>query len=292
MRNIIYKVLRFSGLPYLFRELIQKDKVTILMFHDISKETAEKTFLYLLKKYNIIDLNEFIEAHELNDKNRIPKKALIITFDDGHIGNYELLSVIKKYKIPITIFLCSSIINTNRHFWFKFKNQSIGTEILKQKSNMEKLKILSKVDFKQEKEFDKPQALQKAQINEMKKYVNMQSHTMFHPILPKCDDEIARREIFNSKKDLEKKYNIKVNAIAYPNGDYSERDINLVKKAGYKCGITVDYGFNTLKSDLFRLKRLSVNDTTDLNELIVKSSGFWAFFKTRNGKMQNYGFTN
>lgn len=285
MRNIIYKVLRFSGLPYLFRELIQKDKVTILMFHDINKVTAEKTFSYLKNKYNIIDLNVFINAHELNDKNRIPQKALIITFDDGHIGNYEILPVIKKHKIPVTIFLCSSIINTNRHFWFKFKNQSIGTEELKQKSNMEKLKILSKVGFKQEKEFDKPQALQKAQINEMIPYVNFQSHTMFHPILPKCDDEGASREIFSSKKDLEMEYNIKVSTIAYPNGDYSERDINLIKKAGYKCGITVDYGFNTIDSDMFRLKRLSVNDTLDINELIVKASGFWFFFKTMIGKL-------
>ena len=79
-------------------------------------------------------------------------------------------------------------------------------------------------------------------------------------------------------------------AIAYPNGDYSERDIELVKSAGYRCGVTVDYGFNTVKTDLFRLKRLSVNDTGNIDELAVKASGVWAFIKTRNGRKQGYGW--
>ena len=94
MKRLILKVLRFSGLPFIFREFIQKNKVTILMFHDISKETAERTFSYLLKKYNIIELNEYLNATERKDASKIPKKALIITFDDGHIRNYEILPVI------------------------------------------------------------------------------------------------------------------------------------------------------------------------------------------------------
>ncbi len=80
-----------------------------------------------------------------------------------------------------------------------------------------------------------------------------------------------------------------INTISYPNGDYSKRDIELAKKAGYECGITVDFGFNNNKPDLFRLKRISVNDTSDINELIVKSTGVWGFFKTFNGLKQSYG---
>ena len=124
-----------------------------------------------------------------------------------------------------------------------------------------------------------------------KQYVNIQSHTMFHPSLPKCSDSEARMEIFNAKKLLEKDYGLKINAIAYPNGDYSERDIELSKQSGYKCGITVDFGYNTIKTDIFRLKRLDVNDAGDINEFIVKSSGVWDFFKTRNGRKQDHGFS-
>ena len=292
MKRLVYKILRYSGLPFIFREFIQKNKISILLFHDISKETAEKTFSYLIKKYNIIDLDDFINASLRNDKSNIPKKALIITFDDGHIGNYNMLPVIEKYNIPVTIFLCSSIINTNRHFWWKFKKTDFLFSKLKQLSNSERLAMLQNYGFNNEKEFENPQALSKEQVLEMSNCINMQAHTLFHPFLPKCTDKEAQIEIVKSKEILEKEYGFNINAMAYPNGDYSNRDIKIAKKAGYTCGITVDFGFNTLKTDLFRLKRLSVNDTTDMNELIIKSSGVWSFFKTLNGKIQDHGFTN
>lgn len=291
MKKIIFKVLRYSGLPFLFREIFQRNKISILLFHDISNKTALQTFKYLKQNYNILCLNEFIEASEKRDFSKIPPKALIITFDDAHIRNYEMLPAIKEFKIPITIFLCASIINTNRHFWFKFKNKSISTSELKYKSNKDKLEILSNVGFQQEKEFTNAQALQKKQIEEMKQYINMQSHTLFHPILPKCSSIEAKEEIFKSKEILENEYGLNINAISYPNGDYSDRDIQFSKDAGYKCGITVDYGFNTSQTDVFKLKRLSVNDTDNIDELIVKASGVWSFFKTRNGRHQDFGYT-
>jgi hypothetical protein len=101
-------------------EVIQKQKVTILMFHDISSETAECTFAFLMKHYSIIRLTDFMDAHEHNDPGKLPHKAMILTFDDGIIRNNELLPVIKKYSIPVSMFLCAGIIGTNRNFWFKF----------------------------------------------------------------------------------------------------------------------------------------------------------------------------
>jgi peptidoglycan/xylan/chitin deacetylase (PgdA/CDA1 family) len=291
MNKILFRILRFSGIPILFRELIQRKRVSILLFHDLKAETAEKNFNYLTKKYNVICLNDLIYAINKKDFSTIPKKALIITFDDGHIRNYEMLPIIKKTKVPITIFLCAGLINTNRHFWFKHKHNSISTSELKLVPNEKRLELLSKVGFKQDKEFESPQAIQKQQIDEMVPFVNMQSHTLFHPILPKCKYNVAKSEIVHSKEILEDNYGLNINAISYPNGDYSDRDIEFSKGSGYKCGITVDYGFNSANTDPFRLKRISVNDTDDLNELIVKASGFWAFIKTRNGLKQEFGHT-
>jgi peptidoglycan/xylan/chitin deacetylase (PgdA/CDA1 family) len=163
---------------------------------------------------------------------------------------------------------------------------------LKQLPNDVRVEILSKNGYTLDKEFEEPQALQKEQIVEMSSFVNFQSHTLSHPILPKCKYEVAKSEIFLSKKILESDYDLNINTISYPNGDYSNRDIELSRNAGYKCGITVDYGFNTINTDLFKLKRISANDTEDLNELIVKTSGVWAFIKTLNGRKQKFGLSN
>lgn len=279
MNKALFKLLRYSGLPFIFRNTYQKNNVSILMFHDVDVDAAEKSFSYLVNRYTIISLNTFIEAYYKKDFSKIPPKSVIITFDDGHIGNYKLLPIVKKYNIPITIFLCSGIINTNRHFWFMTDQDKYDVQKLKGKKTKERLELLSTVGFHNEKEYETPQALSIDQIEEMKDYVNFQSHTVYHPILTMCTDNESKNEILFSKEQLESTYKLTINSIAYPNGDYSEREISYVKQYGYKCAVTTEQGFNSLQSDIFKLKRFSVNDTKDLNEFIVKSSGVWGMLK-------------
>ena len=221
---------------------------------------------------------------------RLPNKAIVIIFDDGHASNYNLLPVIKKLEIPITIFLCSSIVGTHRHFWFRHSAEiKPHVEALKKIPNEKRLEALRQYSFEQEQEYGDTQALSKEQIEEMKSWVNFQSHTCFHPILPQCDDTTAEKEIKESKRQLEETFGLTINALSYPNGDYSERDIRLAQEAEYECGITVDSGYNDTMSDLFRLKRFSVNDAKNTTELMVKASGCYALLKHRFHK-PSYGF--
>jgi peptidoglycan/xylan/chitin deacetylase (PgdA/CDA1 family) len=290
MKKFLFIVLRFSFLPFIFRFLVQRKKVTILLFHNPTVNAFDKSLTYLKQKYNIISLENYIQYLKGNIPNKLPNNAMIITFDDGHIANYDLLPIIIKHKVPLTIFLCAGIVNSNRHFWFKHKVNGISTSFLKTISNKERKDLLKENSFDEDAEFQDAQALQKNQIMEMIPFVNMQSHTMFHPILPKCNSKESMIEILESKSLLESEYAISIDTLSYPNGDYSNRDIENAMKAGYTCGITVDYGFNDTNTDIFRLKRISVNDTENISELIVKSSGVWGFIKSRNGKKQSYGF--
>lgn len=73
-----------------FANSSKNNSVSILLFHEIDKETADQTFSYLKKKHNIIDLNNFLEACKNKKNIKIPKKALVLTFDDGLIKNYEM----------------------------------------------------------------------------------------------------------------------------------------------------------------------------------------------------------
>ena len=142
-------------------------------------------------------------------------------------------------------------------------------------SNQKRLEDLSVVGFDQLQEYENSQALSREQIMEMTPYVDFQSHTMFHPILPMCDYKTARFEIKESKKILEEEYGFNIYALAYPNGDYSEREIEICKEAGYKMGLTTESGFNDYKTDSFMLKRIGTNDTEDINEFILRVSGVW-----------------
>jgi peptidoglycan/xylan/chitin deacetylase (PgdA/CDA1 family) len=289
-RAILFRILRFSGLPLLVRELIQRRRVTILLFHDISRETAARTFDCLAARYHLLDLQTFIRQCQAKDR-RLPPKSLILTFDDGHIRNYDLLPLFMEKKIPVTIFLCAGIIGTRRHFWFRHAAPKYRSSQLCAVPSVQRRRLLQEVGFTQEMEHDRPQALTRGQIEEMKPWVDFQSHTLFHPCLPRCSFAEARDEICGSGERLRQEYGLPVNAISYPHGDYSDRDIQLCRQAGYDCGVTVDCGYNTVRTDLLRLKRLPVNDTDDMNELIVKASGLWEFLKRALGRNHEYGWT-
>lgn len=288
MSSIVYIALRCSGVAWLWREMVQRSKVTFLLFHDMEATDAERNFAYLKRHYNIISLNDYLDA--VRNEKRLPPKAVVITFDDGHVSNYALLPVIKRMQIPVTIFLCSSIVGTRRHLWFRHSaKMKPQVEALKKISNEQRLDALRQYGFEQEQEYGDIQALSREQIDEMKPWVNFQSHTCFHPILPQCDSTTAEREIKGSKRQLAESLGLTVNALSYPNGDYSERDIRLAQTAGYDCGVTVDSGYNDINTDLFRLKRFSVNDAKNTTELMVKASGCYALLKQWMHK-PSYGF--
>ncbi len=278
MSSWVYKILRYSGVAWLTREVVQRHKVTFLLFHDMSAADAERNFTYLKRHYNIIGLDDYLEA--VHGHKSLPKKAVVITFDDGHISNYDILPVIKRLQIPVTIFLCSDIVGTGRHFWFRHGQEvKAKVESFKRIPDEQRREELKAYGFEQQKEYPDIQALQKEHIEEMKPWVNFQSHTCFHPILPQCDDSSAHEEIADSKHRLEENFGLSVSALSYPNGDYSARDIRMAKEAGYMCGVTVDAGYNDLRTDLFRLKRFSVNDAHTTTELMVKASGCYALLK-------------
>lgn len=288
MNGIVYNGLRWSGIAWLWREVVQRRIVTFLLFHDMKAADAERNFAYLKRHYNIISLNDYLDA--VHHGKRLPNKAVVITFDDGHASNYTLLPIIKRMQIPVTIFLCSSIVGTHRHFWFRHSTEiKPQVEALKKIPNEQRLERLRQYGFAQEQEYDEIQALSKEQIEEMSPWVNFQSHTCFHSILPQCDDDTAEKETEESKRQLEETFGLTINALSYPNGDYSERDIRLAQEAEYECGITVDSGYNDTMSDLFRLKRFSVNDAKNTTELMVKASGCYALLKHRFHK-PSYGF--
>lgn len=289
MKKGIFKLIRYTGLPFVFRELFQRNKITILLLHDISVKKAVVAFSFLKKHYNVIGLKEYIDA--VKSGNHLPPKAVVITFDDGIASNYQLLPIIKELQIPITIFLCSDIVNTHRHFWFSHIEGVVSyeeIEHMKLLSNSERLEKLKSYGFEQTKEFADTQALTREQIEEMRPWVDFQAHTCFHPILPQCDDDTAKAEITLSKQHLERDFGLVIHTLAYPNGDYSLRDIRLAKEAGYTCAITVDPGYNDLHTDLFRLKRFSVNEVPSMDEFIVKASGCFAILKNLVKKRKCY----
>ena len=290
-RWAVFALLRVSGLPWILREMWQRNRVTIVVYHALQAARADAHFGALRRRYNVIALSDFLLARSSLTRDRLPRKALIITFDDGQKSNYRLRSVLEKHRLPVTIFLCSGIVATKRHYWWFHTMDSAETQMLKGLPDAQRVEALLGKGHSDTREYETREALSRDEILEMKATVDFQSHTVFHPILPACSVERARREIVESKETLEREHGLKIYALAYPNGDYSDREIELLRSAGYTCGLTLDAGFNDSRTDPFRLRRVALPDDAGVNEVIVKTSGLWALVKAfgwKCGKSQRH----
>ncbi len=251
------------------REVVLRNKSSILCYHNPSAQRFRQHLKYLTKRYNIIPLETLTEAIKSKDWSAIPPKSLVITFDDGLKENYDLVAVLREFQIPVTLYLCSDIINTNRHYWFLTGVSNV--QELKRRTTEERLAVLKQtVDYEPMKEYAHRQALNLQEIKEMTTHFNFGSHTRFHPILPKCGDAESLEEIKGSKESLEKILKRPVRHFSYPNGDFGDREIAYVKQSGYASAVTMKMGCNDINSNLLCLKRVGISDRASINELAAE----------------------
>lgn len=272
----VFAALRFTGLPELVRATVQKRKVTILVFHDLAPATADRAFAFFARAYNVIPLARAVEAIMRRDPAALPARSLVITFDDGLRSHYHLLPAIKKYGLPVTIFLCAGIVGTNRHFWFLHEGQSSRDPRWHKLTHSGRVESLRREGFRFEAEYETRQALSRTEIEEMRPFVEFECHSMFHENIMSCDPAALRRAVVEAKEKLERDFGLTIRVFAYPSGDYCLDHLALVREAGYCCAVTSDPGFNSTGSDILRLKRIEALgpfESGTLNELIVRSSG-------------------
>ncbi len=278
---------RMSGVYLLIREVICKRKVTILVYHNQKSSLFERNIQYLSKHYRFLPLEALVQAIQNKDWSTIPPKSIVITFDDGFKENYLLRDIFKKYSIQPTIYLCSGIINTRRKFWFNSgipdHRSLIGV------ANKKRLKILHRqIGFEEREEYSVREALDLNELRALAPYVDFQAHSEFHPILTTCSDEECTNEIRNSKKSLEEILGREIAHFSYPNGDYSNREIELLKALGFKSARTTDCGWNDASTNPYRLKAMVIDaDYSSINKFCAQVSGFFPFLRyLRHGSLK------
>jgi peptidoglycan/xylan/chitin deacetylase (PgdA/CDA1 family) len=106
------------------------------------------------------------------------------------------------------------------------------------------------------------EALSSSQIKEMQAsgFVEFGAHTMTHVNLTKVDNEIAQKEIAQSKEAVEKLTGILCESFAYPYGRYNEQHVQMVKDAGFTTAVTTKKAIATFDHlNPYTLPRLSIS---------------------------------
>jgi peptidoglycan/xylan/chitin deacetylase (PgdA/CDA1 family) len=229
----------------------------------------------------------------------LPKTAVAVTFDDGYLNNLEIaLPILKQYQIPATCFIATGfsdgscmwndiVSNTVRNCDLATLNLHAFNDVLISplpssdrtalaQSLLQAIKYLPPdVRLQRAKQFatdnhyqPKPLMMQPADWHKWQAAgMEIGAHTVHHPILASLDSEHAWAEINESREQLLNS-GIRLTGFAYPNGrfgkDFNERDVELVKRAGFEFAVSTNPGSNNQQQDCFRLKRFTPWDRSML----------------------------
>jgi len=180
----------------------------------------------------------------MNGKITLPKKTVVITFDDGYLSNaLYAYPIMREYNFRATIFV-------HGH----------------------------RVDGKQE-AFD-PSTTQAISIYEAYKYGDVfdyGSHTYdLHYVnenkekaLLAAEKKVIMEDLIKSKELVGTKY------FAYPYGAYNNETIKYLKEAGYEMAFTIKKGYVTKQSDKYALPRFSVGPDMSLGLFVQIAYGYY-----------------
>lgn len=275
IKNSLYYIISllsyYTGFSSVINRLNSSKGTFILTYHKIKGQRFEKHIKYLRKHYEIIPLDKMVNS--IKGSSEIPENSIVITFDDGYKSNYsEVFPVLKKHNIPATVYLTTDIIGTNEKFWWtkvrelrKLSKNKKSVSVpknsyLKSIPEEEKRKIIKDLTEKLDYNPKRREALNWEEVKEMHEsgLVTFGAHTHTHPILTNVSLKKAKEEIRKSKEKIESKLDIKVKHFAYPNGDFNNKIVELVKNEGFKSAVTSLWGFNNGATNLFKLKRVPV----------------------------------
>jgi len=175
-------------------------------------------------KYRVIpmaDMYKFISGEE-----EIPKKAVIITIDDGYRSTYEIAyPILKELNFPATIFLYTDFAGAGDAIKWSHARKMTRSGL-----------------------------------------IDIQPHSKSHPNMSlsrtsESDEEYRKRilkEIDDPTRKIKKYIKAPLHTFAYPYGDTNKMIINHFKNTEYKMGVTVQPGGNPAYAHPYMLNRTMI----------------------------------
>lgn len=160
--------------------------------------------------FTVIPLQALVD-YKLGKAPPPPPRSVVITVDDGHRSVYEeMLPLVQRYHIPVTLFIYPSAIS-NPHAPYAMSWEQLHT-------------LVDTGLF------------------------SIQSHTYWHPnfkiekrrLEPAAYDKFVVTQLTRSKAVLEKRFGTTISVLAWPFGIYNDELLQQAQAAGYTTAFSID----------------------------------------------------
>lgn len=170
-----------------------------------------------------------------------------VTFDDGFQGSIEIaLPELVRRNIPVTIFIPSGCLGLPAPWLENTKSPDYGGFVM----NAEQIKEIGKDEL-----------------------VSIGSHCVTHCRLLLLSEEEAKKEIFQSKLQLESILGKKVKTMSFPHGAFNSRHVELARAAGYERVFSIVPSLAFCSPEEYVTGRVRVDPTEWRVEFRLKLSG-------------------
>jgi len=247
---------------------------------EVTPEYLEQSIQFLLA--NDYDLVSLDRVADILNEGKAKRKFVAFTFDDGYADNFNFAyPVLKKYKVPFTIYVTTSFPERSAILWwylledlvlnhqeltFEWEGQTIHYACSNRSEKESSYKSIHKFIAQEEGKVPLNRikavfknyvddlhlktdelALSWEQIRELSAdpLVTIGAHTVNHYALSKLPDAEVEWEITESKKRLENKIEKNVEHFSYPFGSRAEagdREFEMAKLCGFKTVTTTRIG--------------------------------------------------
>jgi len=273
----------------------------------VTPAVFEAQIRYFRSTANIITLQKYLE--HVDEGKQLLDKSVVITFDDGYKDNLTIAApILRKYGVPATFFVATGYIGTGKMKWedqlscmirrskaeFVSLAPLSGDVSFNIDSEKDKFRVINALvnvlgnlnqperaqALKELREQLKVELADQADVmmtwDDIRQLANTRefsigSHTVTHEKLTRISIDVARWEVEYSKEHIEKEIARPVTSFSYPNGDFNDDVIAIVKNAGYASAGTIEYGKNGIRSNPFRLRRVIAPDQSGARF----STGMW-----------------
>jgi len=220
---------------------------TALYFHKPDAKLFVACIRWLKRHgYAFVSAPELIEF--VSQGRSVPRGAVWLSFDDGCaelLGN--VLPLVRREKIPVTLFIPSGIVEGNGRFPWITETSNARHAI-----TVEELRMIAEY----------PE-------------VTIGSHTVSHANLTSCNKDELAYELRESRRMLQAWTGHTVDCVSYPYGFWNESVARAVRDAGYKLAVTTENAFPTPGADPYLVPRFSIADSVSFPELVCNIVGVW-----------------